>query len=39
MLIQMPFLFAYYGMLGSALDLRQASWLWIQDLSSRRSLP
>ena len=35
MLLQMPFLFAYYAMLGSALDLRQAHWLWIQDLSSR----
>ena len=34
LLIQMPFLFAYYGMLGSALDLRHASWLWIRDLSS-----
>jgi YidC/Oxa1 family membrane protein insertase len=34
MLIQMPFLFAYYGMLGAALDLRQAHWLWIKDLSS-----
>ena len=34
MLIQMPFLFAYYSMLGSALDLRHASWLWIHDLSS-----
>jgi YidC/Oxa1 family membrane protein insertase len=32
--IQMPFLFAYYGMLGSALDLRHASWLWVHDLSS-----
>jgi YidC/Oxa1 family membrane protein insertase len=32
--LQMPFLFAYYGMLGSALDLRHASWLWIRDLSS-----
>jgi YidC/Oxa1 family membrane protein insertase len=35
MLIQMPFLFAYYSMLGSALDLRHAPWLWIHDLSSR----
>jgi len=35
MLIQMPFLFAYYSMLGSALDLRHARWLWIHDLSSR----
>ena len=34
MLLQMPFLFAYYAMLGSALDLRQASWLWIKDLSA-----
>ena len=34
MVIQMPFLFAYYSMLGAALDLRQAHWLWIHDLSS-----
>jgi YidC/Oxa1 family membrane protein insertase len=34
MVIQMPFLFAYYRMLGVALDLRQAHWLWIHDLSS-----
>jgi YidC/Oxa1 family membrane protein insertase len=34
MIIQMPFLFAYYSMLGAALDLRQAPWLWIRDLSS-----
>jgi len=34
MLIQMPFLFAYYSMLGSALDLRHAPWLWVRDLSS-----
>jgi len=35
LIIQMPFLFAYYGMLASALDLRHAHWLWIRDLSSR----
>ena len=34
MLIQMPFLIAYYSMLGAAIDLRQAHWLWIHDLSS-----
>jgi YidC/Oxa1 family membrane protein insertase len=34
LVIQMPFLFAYYSMLGSALDLRHASWLWIHDLSA-----
>jgi YidC/Oxa1 family membrane protein insertase len=34
MVIQMPFLFAYYSMLQAALDLRHARWLWIGDLSS-----
>ena len=34
LLIQMPFLFAYYRMLGTALDLRHAHWLWIHDLSA-----
>jgi len=34
MIIQMPFLFAYYSMLNAALDLRHAHWLWISDLSS-----
>jgi len=35
MVVQLPFLYAYYAMLGSALDLRHAHWLWITDLSSR----
>ncbi len=35
MLIQLPFLWAYYKMLGGAIDLRHAHWLWIHDLSSR----
>jgi YidC/Oxa1 family membrane protein insertase len=34
MVIQMPFLFAYYRMLGIAIDLRHAPWLWIRDLSA-----
>jgi len=34
MLIQLPFLFAYYRMLATALDLRHAHWLWIHDLSA-----
>jgi YidC/Oxa1 family membrane protein insertase len=38
LLIQMPFLFAYYRMLGVAIDLRHASWLWIHDLSSPEQL-
>ena len=34
MLLQMPFLFAFYAMLGSAIELRLAPWLWIKDLSA-----
>ncbi len=34
MLIQLPFLYAYYKMLAIALDLRHAHWLWIRDLSA-----
>jgi YidC/Oxa1 family membrane protein insertase len=34
MLIQLPFLYAYYKMLSVALDLRHAHWLWIHDLSA-----
>jgi YidC/Oxa1 family membrane protein insertase len=33
-LLQLPFLWAFYTMLGSAIELRHASWLWIRDLSS-----
>ena len=39
MLIQFPFLIAYYRMLGAALDLRHAHWLWIHDLSAAESFP
>jgi YidC/Oxa1 family membrane protein insertase len=34
MLLQMPFLFAFYSMLANAIELRQAPWLWIKDLSA-----
>jgi YidC/Oxa1 family membrane protein insertase len=34
MLIQLPFLYAYYKMLAITLDLRHAHWLWIHDLSA-----
>ncbi len=34
LLLQMPFLFAFYAMLGNAIELRQANWLWIHDLSA-----
>jgi len=33
MLLQLPFLYAFYSVLGNAIDLRQANWLWIHDLS------
>ena len=38
LLIQMPFLFAYYRMLGVAIDLRHAPWLWVHDLASADKL-
>ncbi|HWY68662.1 MAG TPA: membrane protein insertase YidC [Terriglobales bacterium] len=33
-LLQLPFLWAFYTMLSSAIELRQAGWLWLHDLSS-----
>jgi len=33
-LLQLPFLWAFYTMLASAIELRHAGWLWIHDLSS-----
>ena len=35
MLIQLPIIWAYYKMLGGAIDLRHAHWLWVHDLSAR----
>jgi len=34
LLLQMPFLIAFYSMLNNAIELRQAGWLWIHDLSA-----
>jgi YidC/Oxa1 family membrane protein insertase len=34
LLIQMPFLFAFYKMLAIAIELRHAPWLWITDLAA-----
>jgi YidC/Oxa1 family membrane protein insertase len=34
MLIQMPLLFAYYRVLLNAVELRQAQWFWLADLSA-----
>jgi len=39
LLIQMPFLFAYYRMLSMAIDLRHAHFLWIHDLSAAEPFP
>ncbi len=34
MLLQMPILLAFYNMLTTANELRQAHWMWVPDLSS-----
>jgi YidC/Oxa1 family membrane protein insertase len=39
MLIQLPFLWAFYKMLSITLDLRHAHWLWVHDLSAAESFP
>ena len=33
LIIQMPFLFAFWAMLSAAIELRGAHWLWLKDLS------
>ncbi|MDP9268548.1 MAG: membrane protein insertase YidC [Acidobacteriota bacterium] len=37
-LLQMPFLFAFYSMLGNSIELRHAHWLWIHDLAAPDTL-
>jgi YidC/Oxa1 family membrane protein insertase len=39
MLLQLPFFFAFYAVLGVAIQLRGAHWLWVTDLSQVESLP
>ena len=39
MLIQWPLLFAFYRMLSNVIELRQAHWLWIPDLSAPDPVP
>jgi YidC/Oxa1 family membrane protein insertase len=34
MIIQLPFLWAFYTMLSATIELRHAHWLWIKDLSA-----
>jgi len=38
MIIQLPFLIAYYTVLGVAIEMRGASWLWVHDLSQPETL-
>lgn len=39
MLIQLPFLFAFYRVLSVSIEMRHASWLWVHDLSQPETLP
>jgi len=34
LLLQLPFLYAFYSMLANTIELRHAPWLWIKDLSA-----
>ncbi len=38
MVIQVPIFFGFYAMLGSAIELRNSSFLWVQDLSQPDTL-
>ncbi len=38
MVIQMPFLFAFYKVLAVSISMRDASWLWVGDLSQPEHL-
>lgn len=37
--LQIPFFIAFYKVLSSAIELRGASWLWVDDLSRPESIP
>jgi YidC/Oxa1 family membrane protein insertase len=38
LVIQMPFLYAFYRVLSIAIELRHAPWLWVHDLSAPETL-
>jgi YidC/Oxa1 family membrane protein insertase len=38
MVLQMPFFFAFYTVLRVSIEMRNASWLWVHDLSSPEQL-
>lgn len=39
LLLQMPFLIGFYSVLSVAIEMRQAQWLWVTDLSQPETLP
>lgn len=39
LLLQMPFLFAFLTVLNVAIQMRQATWLWVGDLSQPETIP
>ncbi len=38
LLLQFPFLFAFYAVLSVAIELRQSGWLWVNDLSQPETI-
>ena len=38
LVIQMPFLFAFYKVLSVSIEMRSASWLWVTDLSQPETI-
>jgi YidC/Oxa1 family membrane protein insertase len=38
LMLQMPFLIGFYSVLSVAIEMRQASWLWVGDLSQPETL-
>ena len=38
MLLQLPFLYAFYKVLAVTIEMRGASWLWVHDLSQPETL-
>lgn len=39
MLIQLPFLYAFYRVLSISIELRHSPWMWVSDLSAPEALP
>lgn len=37
--LQMPFLIGFYSVLSVAIEMRQAQWLWVSDLSQPETIP